>query len=183
MFLFLRKAAAYIVGGFFLLFSIIAIGSHIAFKLQESDIYALMDRSAPGNKNPPALLRQLVKISHSKGTSLESVVARKVLDGLQGENTERAIFWKVKYFIFSTLVKIEIPDEDIYGFYLALSFNGVNYGAEELSQRLFAKNLSSLSEEESAEIAVILWSPSQYEDATVIKRRRDELVARFREGN
>lgn len=63
--------------------------------------------------------------------------------------------------------------------YSALSYNGVGYGLNDLSQRLFEKPLSALSEHEAATVVAVLAAPDIYlRDPIRLERRRDVLLSR-----
>lgn len=154
----------------------------IEFRSREAQIHELLDKSDSENKNPPILLKNFIKIAHEKGAPIESVVAREILSALGLDSNNRMLGWHSKYFIWSVLVKVNFSDDEIYKYYCVLSFNGVDYGAENLAQRLFNKSISSLSEEEAATVASILWSPYKYEKNTpALEKQKNHLISRYKQ--
>lgn len=157
--------------------SVFEFGSH------KAQMYELLEKSEPENRSPPDLLGKFIRISHENGASLESVVARKILSRLELDSNSRMLGWHAKYFVWSILVKVYFSEDELYRFYCAFSFNGVDYGAERLARRVFNKSLKALSEDELAAVASILWSPSRYESSiSEVNAKSIYLVSRYREG-
>lgn len=156
----------------------------VEFKYNERKIIETLRKNDPGNMDPPLMLKEFVRISHEDGLPLESAVTRKILSKLGVAANEKSIVWQERYFIWTILVKSFLSDEDVYGLYCALSFNGVDYGAENLANRVFGKTLKELTQEEAASVAAILWSPSRYKrKGFTVSSQRDYLIYRYREEN
>lgn len=161
---FLRKITLYIFGAttaLFMILVVVVVQQFIEFKSHEAQLHALLEKSEPENINPPQLLKRFIKLTHEKGTPLNSAVARKILARFGAKSGYRMIVWHPKYLMWSAFVDAEFSEDELYTLYCVLSFNGVDYGAEELAQRLFNKGLDALSEDEMAVVASILWSPSR----------------------
>lgn len=167
----------------FVVVSFFVVGKSVfEFSSHEAKMYELLEDSDLEDRNPPDLLRRFIAISHESGASLESVVARKILSRLELDSSSRMLGWHVKYFVWSILVKVYLSEDELYRFYCAFSFNGVDYGAERLAKRVFNKSLDAMSENELAAVASILWSPSRYEsDMSEIQARKAYLISRYRE--
>ncbi|MDR0280029.1 MAG: transglycosylase domain-containing protein [Paucimonas sp.] len=144
-----------------IIFAVVLGKELIEFKSHKAQIYTLLEESEAENTNPPPLLKEFIKIAHGKGTPLVSAVARKIISRLGDQSSHSMIEWHTKYFIWSALVAIDFSESEIYSLYCALSFNGIDYGAERLARRMFNKSLDALSEDEMATVVSILWNPSR----------------------
>lgn len=149
----------------------------IEFKSHEVQLHALLEDS-----EPPQLLRRYIKLTHEKGTSLSSVVAGTILARFGAKSGYRMIVWHPKYFMWSVFVDAQFSQDELYSLYCVLSFNGVDYGAEKLAQRMFNKGLNALSEDEMAAVAAILSSPSRYKNnLPALTAKKSDLISRSRD--
>lgn len=165
-----------------IIFFIFVLQQFIEFKSYGSRIHELLENSEPENINPPQQLKRFIEITHEKGASIESAVARKLLFRLDLSINQRMIEWHTKYFLWRIFVDAEFSQEEIYSLYCVLSFNGVDYGVERLAKRVFNKSLKALSEDEMAMVVSMLWSPSRYKnDIPALTARKNHLIFRNRE--
>ncbi|KAI3485002.1 hypothetical protein L1887_51777 [Cichorium endivia] len=152
------------------------------FKSYEAKLHVLLKNTEPANINPPQQLKSFIEITHEKGASLESAVARRLLSRLDLASDQRMIMWHPKYFLWSIFVDAEFSQDEIYSLYCVLSFNGVDHGAERLARRMFNEGLEALSEDEMAIMASILWSPSRYmNNMPALTARKNYLISRNRD--
>ncbi|WP_369934112.1 transglycosylase domain-containing protein [Xanthomonas tesorieronis] len=150
------------------------------FQPRRTQIDALLQRAPAEDRAPPALIRRYILAAHPPGAP-SSNVARMLLARLEVSREHGMLQSHMHELLWSLLVKLHLSQDEILGLYAALSYNGAGHGLSQVSQRLYAKPLSALSEPEAATVVAVLWSPQIYlRDRTRLERRRDLLMARAR---
>lgn len=153
----------------------------LIFQPRQSEIQALLDHAPPDDRNPPALVRRYILVAHRDGAPPAAPVARLLLTRFNLPREKGTLRWHATSATWTGLLSLHISQEQILGLYTALSFNGRGYGITDLSQRLYSKSPSALSEFEAATVVAYLWAPSHYQaDPSRLSRRRDSLLARNR---
>lgn len=153
----------------------------LVFQPRQSEIQALLDRARPDDRNPPALIRRYILVAHRDGAPPAAHVARLLLTRFDLPREKGMLRWHATSAVWTYLVSLHMSQEQILAVYSALSFNGEGYGISALSQRLYSKAPSALSESEAAMVVAVLWAPSFYAaDKSRLERRRDALLARNR---
>lgn len=151
------------------------------FQPRRTQIDALLQRAPAEDRAPPALIRRYLLAAHPSGAQPTSNVARMLLARLEVSRERGMLDWHMHEFLWSLLVRLHLSQDETLGLYAALSYNGAGHGLSQLSQRLYAKPLSALSEPEAATVVAVLWSPQIYlRDRVRLERRRDLLMARAR---
>ena len=134
------------------------------------------------NRKLPDMLPRLIDAANPKIGGIENLVARQMHARSTGCEGARSIQRHVEYLLWAYLLRLHVPRETIYLYYCMLAFNGLDYGADNLSVRLFSRHLDALEPSELATIVAILQVPSQYPGKiSVIEGRRDELLKRVSE--
>lgn len=151
------------------------------FQPQRVRIDALLQGAPAEDRAPPALIRRYVLAAHESGAPPSSSVARMLLARLEVSHGHGMLGWHMHELLWDLLVRLHLPQDEILGLYATLSYNGAGHGLSQLSQRLYARPLSALSEPEAATVVAVLWSPPTYlRDRARLERRRDLLMARAR---
>jgi hypothetical protein len=154
----------------------------LVFQPRQSAIQALLDQAPPEDRNPPALIRRYIQASHDSAISRNSYVARLLLlqfDDVRGKGTLR---WHLSSALWAFLVSLHMSTDKVFALYSTLPYNGKDYGLSALSQRMYAKPLSALSETEAATVVAVLSGPSYYlREKGRLEQRRDTLLARDRD--
>lgn len=166
-----------------LLLAIIAFACYdaIVFQPRRAEIQALLQRAPAEDRDPPALIRRYILASHQADYPPTTAVARMLLARLDVSRDGGMPAWHARTALWDRLVWLHLSQDEILALYTTLSYNGSGHGLNQLSQRLYAKPLSALSEPEAATVVAILWSPSLYlSDRPRLDRRRDLLMARAR---
>ena len=84
-------------------------------------------------------------------------------------------------FLWERLVFLHLSQEEVLGLYATLAYNGQGQGLNSLSQRLFAKPLDALSDEEAAIVVAYTWAPDLYaQHPERLRARTDILLSRAR---
>ncbi|WP_369940219.1 transglycosylase domain-containing protein [Xanthomonas medicagonis] len=152
------------------------------FQPRQAQIQALLQRAPAEERVPPALIRRYILATYATGASPSSSVARMLLGRLEVTREQSMLGWHTHEVLWDLLVRLHLSQDEILGLYATLSYNGAGYGLSQLSQRLYAKPLSALSEPEAATVVAVLWWPQAYlRDRARLERRRDLLMARARE--
>ncbi|MEB1529268.1 transglycosylase domain-containing protein [Xanthomonas sp. WHRI 7945] len=151
----------------------------VAFQPRRAEIQALLQRAPAQDRDPPALIRRYILASHQADYPPTAAVARMLLARLDVSRDGGMLAWHARTVLWDRLVWLHLSQDEIMALYTTLSYNGSGYGLSQLSQRLYAKPLSALSEPEAATVVAILWSPGLYlSDRSRLDRRRDLLMAR-----
>ncbi|MBD7922671.1 transglycosylase domain-containing protein [Xanthomonas bonasiae] len=164
-----------------LLASIAAIAAYdvLAFQPRQMEIRALLNRVPPEDRDPPASIRRYIDAAHRSTYPPSTAVARLLLARLGTPRHENALSWHVRVVVWDLLVSLHLSQDQILALYSTLSYNGVGHGISQLSQKLYAKPASALSDAEAATVVAILWAPGLYlHDKSRLERRRDLLLAR-----
>lgn len=150
----------------------------LVFQPYQSTIQSLLERAQPEDRNPPALIRRYISASHQQGAWTTTHVARQLIIQLKHPYRE-GLGWQVSVILWDRLVALHLSEDTLLGLYCTLSTNGINHGLSSLSQHLFAKPLSALSESEAATVVAVLAMPSLYlREPQRLERRRDALMKR-----
>jgi hypothetical protein len=131
------------------------------FMPYRSDMKQLLSEANSENRHPPQIIFNLIDISNQNGMAVTASVARNLLTKYTKASQYRMIVWHANYLLWNWLVRVHLSKEELYAYYCLLSFNGKDYGANELSGRLFHKPLSKLNEQEAATVIATLIIPSQ----------------------
>ena len=178
----LKILCAILLAGVLLVVAIVCIYDILYFNPYRAQIENLLTKANPEDRNPPNNISLLIKIAHKKSPSAATIVARNLLFKLTNTSKKNMLTWHLSYAMWALLVRLHLPDDRISALYCVLAYNGQDYGANELSNRLFLKPLSQLSDKESATLIAILWSPSDYlqhhNDFT--NRLSDELLTQLK---
>ena len=151
----------------------------VVFQPRQAEIQALLDRAPPEDRNPPAAIRRYILAAHIGGAPPSTHVARQLLTHLDMPRNKGMLGWHARFALWDRLVSLHMPQDKVLALYSTLSYNGAGYGLSALSQRLFSKPLSALSEPEAATVVAVLWAPSMYlRDQRRLEQRRDTLLAR-----
>lgn len=159
--------------------SLTAIVSYdiLCFLPYRQDMKQLLSDANSENRHPPQMIFRLIDASDENGAEITASVARNLLTRYKEASQYKMIAWHANYFLWSLLVHFHLSKKEQYAYYCLLSFNGKDYGANELSNRLFSKPLSKLNEQEAAMIVATLVFPSQSQNNQEnIKRYRDLLL-------
>lgn len=155
----------------------------LIFQPRQPDIQALLDRADPEDRNPPPLIRRYVLVAHQNGAPPSTHVARQLLTRLGMTNNKIMLGWHARFALWDRLVSLHMSQDRIVALYCTLSYNGTGYGLSSLSQRLFSKPPSALSEPEAATVVAVLWAPGMYlNNPKRLAQRRDTLLAMARGG-
>lgn len=146
-----------------IIFSLISIIGYdiLCFQPHRQDMKQLLSEADSENQHPSQIVSRLIDISSRNGAAITASVARNLLTRYEKASQYKMIPWHINYFFWNLLTYLHLSKEEIYAYYCLLSFNGKDYGANELSSRLFGKPLSKLDEQEAAMIVAILVMPSQ----------------------
>lgn len=151
------------------------------FQPRRTQIDALLQRAPAEDRAPPALIRSYLLAAHPSGAHPTGTVARLLLARLEVSRGRGMFEWHMRELLWSLLLSLHLSQDEILGLYATLSYNGAGHGLSQLSQRLYAKPLSALSEPEAATVVAVLWSPQLYlRDRARLERRRELLMARAR---
>ncbi|MBL0162513.1 MAG: transglycosylase domain-containing protein [Xanthomonadales bacterium] len=152
------------------------------FQPRRTEIQALLDGAPPEDRNPPESIRRYILAAHAGGAPPSTHVARQLLIHLD-MSSNKGIGWHARLALWDRLVLLHLSQDNVLSLYSTLSYNGAGYGLSELSQRLFSKPLSALSESEAATVVAVLWAPSIFlRDERRLEERRDMLLARAQRG-
>lgn len=174
-----RKITVLTVIPFIVIFLCLFIYHVIIFLPYKSKIDEALTSANFEDREPPQNVRQLINSAHNTGRSLDGELARIILVKMLNQSPPKMLFWHIQYSLWSILIPLNLSESEKYGLYCALSYNGQDYGANELAIRLFSKPLSQLSDEEAAEVVTILWSPSLAQSPDKLKRRSHKLLLDF----
>lgn len=166
-----------------LLASVFAIAAYdiLVFQPRQMDIQAFLQRAPPEDRDPPASIRRYIAAAHRPGYPPSTVVARLLLAHLDTPHNQNALSWHARSMLWELLVSLHLSQDEILALYSTLSYNGSGHGISQLSQKLYSKPASALSDAEAATVVAILWAPGLYlHDTSRLERRRDLLLARAR---
>lgn len=156
----------------------------LVFQPRQPDVQAFLDRAQPEDRDPPILIRRYILAAHENGSPPSTHVARQLLAHLGLTSNDGMLGWHARFALWERLVSMHMSQDRIIALYCTLSYNGSGYGLSSLSQHLFSKPLSALSEREAATVVAVLWAPDVYlKDPTRLAQRRDTLLARARRGS
>ncbi len=168
-----------------LLVSIAALATYdmLVFQPRKADIRTILQSAAPEDRDPPPSIRRYILASHRPDYPASTVVARLLVARLDVSRDGSMLAWQAHTMLWDLLVSVHLSQDEVLALYSTLSYNGSGHGLSKLSQRLYAKPMSALSESEAATIVSITWSPSRYlGNQSLLNRRRDILMARARTG-
>jgi hypothetical protein len=127
---------------------------------------ALLKKAAPEEKNPPALLRQIIeKYPPEVAVRLSNVLPAHVgaVETSNLKRLEQSLLWPA-------LLKIEFSNQELESLYAATASNEVGgYGLESSSEVNFSKRLSELNSRETAAVVAIAIQPQ-------IKQKPEQLA-------
>ncbi len=154
-----------------------------AFQPHRAEMRAILAQANPEDRNPPSSIRRYILASHQNGAPPSTHVARQLLLRFVPSRTGGMLGWHARFALWDSLVSLHMSQDEIFGLYSTLSYNGQDYGLSALSQRLFAKPLSALSEPEAATVVAVLWAPDKYlRERNRLEQRRDLLLSRIQSG-
>ncbi len=153
------------------------------FMPHRADMRQLLSAADSENKHPPRIVTDLIYVADQNGTALAANVARHLLVRYTKAAHYKMMAWHVNFLLWDGLVRLHLSKEELYAYYCLLSFNGKDYGVNELSTRLFAKPLSQLKEKEAVTIIATLASPSYFSNnQEALKDYQDQLLAELSAG-
>lgn len=156
----------------------------VVFQPRKADIRTILHLAAVEDRDPPPSIRRYILASQRPGYPPSTVVARLLVARL-GVSRDGSMFARQAHtMLWDLLVSLHLSQPEVLALYSTLSYNGSDHGLSKLSQRLYAKPMSALSESEAATVVAITWSPSLYlGNRPLLDRRRDMLMARAGAGH
>lgn len=153
----------------------------MVFWSHRDDIQAILDSSDPLNRMPPLKIRMYIIAQQQGGASPSALVAQQLhYRFLPRKGT---LNWHIRSVLWERLVSLHFSPDEIFGLYSTLIFNGQGYGLNALSNRMYAKPLNALSDQEAATVVAYTWGPSLYaRHADQLEVRRDKLLSKVRSG-
>jgi|APLak6261663543_1056040.scaffolds.fasta_scaffold02266_3 hypothetical protein len=173
---------ALFVAGICITLSLVAMAGYdlLCFMPYRSDMKQLLSEADPENRHPPQIVSNLIDVSNQNGATVAASVAHKLLTRYTKASQHRMIIWHINYLLWNWLVYLHLSKEELYAYYCLLSFNGQDYGANELSNRLFDKPLSQLNEQEAATVVATLVFPSHsLHSKETIKKYQNDLLTKL----
>lgn len=173
----LRTAALFFV----VIFAAFATYEFFAFLPHKNEINNLIISASAENRNPPAVLFELINVANNGDGNTAVLVARKMIFMFSDRQPQRAIAWQLNYGLWSVLLRVHYSSYEIHQLYCVTAFNGKNQGVSELSLRLFNKPLSALTEQQLATVAVYLVAPQNFSThPELLEMRSSELLAKLK---
>jgi len=153
----------------------------LVFWPHRDDIQAILLDADPLDRSPPPKIRTYIQAQHQQGGSPSAMVARQLHSRFL--TREGMLRWHIRGLLWEQLVSLHLSQDEILGLYSTLVYNGQGHGLNALSNRMFAKPLSSLSDQEAATVVAYTWGPSLYaHHPDRLQVRRDKLLSSVRGG-
>lgn len=152
----------------------------VVFQPRKADIRTILQSAAAEDRDPPPSIRRYILASQRPGYPVARLLVARL-----GISRDGSMFaWQAHTMLWDLLVSLHLSQHEVLALYSTLSYNGSDHGLSKLSQRLYAKPMSALSESEAATVVAITWSPSLYlGNRPLLDRRRDILMARAGAGH
>ena len=152
----------------------------IVFWPHRDQITAILERSDPQDRRPPPSIERYISTLHSGDrplASVTSVVARQLHTTFLP--ARKTMFnWHLRGVLWDRLISLHLSRNEVIGLYCTLSYNGEGQGMNALSERLFSKPLSDLSDQEAATVVAYISSPGFIgRNPERLATRRDKLLA------
>lgn len=176
----LKSALALGIAGFASLVLLIAIFDFRYIQPRLPAMHRILADASRENRHPPAVIRQLLTTTH-RGSSTSYQVYRLISYRIGDDGPRRFPWRQMKEILWSKLLQVHFDAEAIDALYCTLEYNGQDYGADQLAQRLYSKPLGQLSPEEAATVVAIFRAPRRMLDDQVSRERiRDHLLAEMK---
>ncbi|MDD5273179.1 MAG: transglycosylase domain-containing protein [Methylovulum sp.] len=175
-----------LIAGICIIFPLAALIGYdvLCFMPHRADMRELLSAADSENRHPPRIVTDLIYVASQNGTALATNVARHLLVRYTKAAHYKMMAWHVSFLLWDGLVRLHLSKEEQYAYYCLLSFNGKDYGVNELSTRLFAKPLSQLNEKEAVTVIATLASPSYFSNnQEALKDYQDQLLAELAAGH
>jgi hypothetical protein len=151
----------------------------LVFWPHRDDIQEILVNADPLDRSPPPKIRAYLQAQH-QDASPSVMVARQLHSRFLPH--KGMLRWHMQGVLWEQLVSLHLSQDETLGLYSTLVYNGRGYGLSALSNRMFAKPLSALSDQEAATVVAYTWGPSLYAHyPDRLQARRDLLLSRVRE--
>jgi len=146
------------------------------------EINSIIETTHPENKNPPAIVKALIKVSTHSEASPSWAVARNLVFKFRTNDKGHVPNWQLQWASWYLLTELFYDDDEIFSLFCALIYNGEGYGLNEISLRLFNAPLSDLTDIQAAEVVAYSTAPSRYsKNPERLVRIRDHLLQKVRD--
>ncbi|MCP3041693.1 transglycosylase domain-containing protein [Xanthomonas euvesicatoria] len=151
----------------------------VVFSPRLDDIRAILVNADLLDRCPPANIHHYIHALHQRSAGPSAIVAMRLHSRFLPRVTEFGS--RMGELMWEKLLWLHLSQDEVIALYSTLAYTGQGAGLSALSQRMFAKPLSALTDREAATLVAYTGSPAWYlHHPERLAARRDALMERAR---